>query len=387
MKRKYTILLSLAILLIAGVVAWIIFLTEPTAQREAATRQTAMLVKTISVEKGSYQPAFQALGTVRPAKEIILSPRVSGEIIELSKNFVPGGHVKKGEKLIQIDPSDYQNTIQQRKSEIEQAKADLNMEMGRQRVAQKDYELSEQTLTGAEKALVLRKPQLNTARAQVRSAEAALEQARLDLQRTTIVAPFDAHIVAREVNLGSQVSRGQTLAQLVGLENYWVEATLPLSKMQWITFPENDKSAGASVEIRNRTAWSPEIFREGRVFRMIGSLEDQTRLARFLIEVENPLSKKPPLMLGEFVENTIKGDSISDVVKLNRDYVRKNNTVWVMENDKLAIRDVQIIVKDATHAYIEKGLNDGDSVVVTNLSTVSDGAPLRLESDTATSKQ
>lgn len=387
MKRKYTILLSLAILLIAGVVAWIIFLTEPTAQREAATRQTAMLVKTISVEKGSYQPAFQALGTVRPAKEIILSPRVSGKIIELSKNFVPGGHVKKGEKLIQIDPSDYQNTIQQRKSELDQAKADLNMEMGRQRVAQKDYELSEQTLTGAEKNLVLRKPQLNTARAQVRSAEAALEQARLELQRTTIVAPFDAHIVSREVNLGSQVSRGQTLAQLIGLENYWVEATLPLSKMQWITFPENNKSAGTSVEIRNRTAWSPEIYREGRVFRMISSLEDQTRLSRFLIEVENPLSKKPPLMLGEFVENTIKGDSISDVVKLNRDYVRKNNTVWVMENDKLAIRDVTIIVKDATHAYIEKGLNDGDSVVVTNLSTVSDGAPLRLESDTATSKQ
>jgi len=386
MKRKYTILLSLAILLTAGVVAWIIFLTEPTAQREAATRQTAMLVKTISVEKGSYQPAFQALGTVRPAKEIILSPRVSGEIIELTQNFVPGGHVKKGEKLIQIDPSDYQNTIQQRKSELSQAQADLNMEMGRQRVAQKDYELSEQTLTGAEKDLVLRKPQLNTARAQVRSAEAALEQARLDLQRTTILAPFDAHIVSREVNLGSQVSIGQTLAQLVGLENYWIEATLPLSKMQWITFPENNTSVGASVEIRNRTAWSPEIYREGRVFRMIGSLEDQTRLARFLIEVENPLSEKPPLMLGEFVENTIKGDSIFDVVKLNRDYVRKNNTVWVMENAKLSIREVDILVKDATHAYIEKGLYDGDSVVVTNLSTISDGAPLRLESDTTTNQ-
>ncbi|MGM0565771.1 MAG: efflux RND transporter periplasmic adaptor subunit [Bacteroidota bacterium] len=386
MKRKYTILVSVAILLIAGVIAWIIFLTEPSAQREAASRQTAMLVKTISVEKGSYQPAFQALGTVRPAKEIILSPRVSGEITELSKNFVPGGHVKKGEKLIQIDPSDYQNTLQQRKSELKQAQADLNMEMGRQRVAQKDYELSEQTLTGAEKDLVLRKPQLNTARAQVLSAETALEQAKLDLQRTAIKAPFDAHIVSREVNTGSQVSRGQTLARLVGLENYWVEATLPLSKMQWISFPENDKAPGSLVQVRNRTAWLPDMYREGRVFRMIGSLEDRTRLARFLIEVENPLRKNPPLMLGEFVENIIKGDSISGVVKLNRDYVRKNNTVWVMENAKLSIRDVQIVIKDANHAYIEKGLHDGDSVVTTNLSTVTDGAPLRLEADTTSNQ-
>ncbi len=383
MKRKYTILLSLAILVIAGVIAWIIFLTEPTAQREAASRQTAMLVETIPVEKGSYQPAFQALGTVGPAKEIILSPRVSGEIIELSKSFVPGGYVKKGEKLLQIDPSDYQNTLQQRKSELNQAQADLIMEMGRQRVAQKDYELSEQTLTGAEKDLVLRKPQLNTARAQVQSAESALEQAKLDLQRTTIKAPFDAHIVSREVNLGSQVSPGQTLARLVGLEYYWVEATLPLSKMQWITFPENNRNYGASVQVRNRTAWPPEQYREGKIFRMIGSLEDQTRLARFLIEVKNPLRKKPPLMLGEFVENIITGDTISGVVKLNRDYIRKNNTVWVMEDAKLSIRNVRILVKDATHAYIEKGLHDGDSVVVTNLSTVTDGAPLRLETDTS----
>jgi RND family efflux transporter MFP subunit len=260
------------------------------------------------------------------------------------------------------------------------------MEMGRQRVAQKDYELSEQTLTGAEKDLVLRKPQLNTAKARVSSAESSLEQAKLDLKRTTILAPFDAQIISREVNVGSQVAPGQTLVRLVGLKNYWVEATLPLSKIQWITFPENDGKTGAPVQIRNRTAWPPELSRKGRIFRMIGSLEDQTRLARFLIEVDKPLSKKPPLMLGEFVESTIQGDALSGVVKLNRDYVRKNNTVWVMAEDKLSIRNVHIVVKDATHAYIDKGLQDGDQVVITNLSTVTEGAPLRLESDTTSNQ-
>ena len=99
MKRKYSILISLAILLIAGVVAWIIFLTEPTAEREAAAKETAMLVETKAVEQGTYRPAFQALGTVKSTKEIMLSPRVSGEITELSENFVPGGTLRKVKSL------------------------------------------------------------------------------------------------------------------------------------------------------------------------------------------------------------------------------------------------------------------------------------------------
>ncbi|MCF8232181.1 MAG: efflux RND transporter periplasmic adaptor subunit [Bacteroidales bacterium] len=389
MNKKTTLLISLAILVVGAVVTLIIFNTEPTAKRGGATKQTAMLVNVTEAERGTFNPTIVAMGSVKPSQDIILSPRVSGEIIARADEFVPGGYVEKGELLLRIDPSDYKNTLQQRKSELQQARADLNVEMGRQNVAQKDYQLIDETLSGENKDLVLRKPQLNAARSRVKSARAAVEQAQLELDRTSIEAPFNAQILSRSVNVGSQVSPGQDLGRLVGLDNYWVEATVPVSKLRWLSFPGENTSRGSEVMIRNRSAWPDDQFRKGYLYRLVGSLEDRTRMARVLINVPDPLGYKsdkeslPVLMLGSYVEASIKAGEISDVIRLNRDYVRKNETVWVMEDEKLRIRDVKILLKDAHHAYISEGLEEGERIVTTNLSTVVDGAGLRLESDTS----
>jgi len=377
----------------------LIFSTEPTAEQAGATRATPMLVDVIDVEKGNYRPTIQAMGTVRPSQEVNLSPRVSGEVESLSDAFTPGGYIEKGEQLLQIDSSDYRNTLEQRKSELRQARADLNIEMGRQDVARQDYQLFADTLSEENKSLVLREPQLESARSSVESAQAAVDQAQLDLDRTTIEAPFNAHILTRNVNMGSQLSTNETLGHLVGLDNYWVEATVPVSKLRWITIPEGNEQNGTEVRVRNRTAWPPDTYREGSLFRLIGTLEDQTRMARVLVRVPDPQAYKtddpdvPRLMLGSFVEVHIPADELEDVIRLNRNYVRDDDTVWVMDEGELNIRDVEIIFRDARYAYIESGLSGGDRIVTTNLSTVSDGAPLRLEgsgntaSDTSSTSQ
>lgn len=384
MSKKKTILISLGVLLAGAAMILLIFNTEPEAQRTGATKETAMLVNTIQVEKGNYTPAISAMGTVMPSQDITLSPRVSGEIIELSENFTPGGYVEEGEMLLQIDPADYRNALQQRRSELEQAKTDLTIEMGRQNVARQDYELLDDSLTNENKALVLREPQLNATRSDVQSAEAAVEQAELNLERTTIRAPFDAYILSRNVNVGSQVTPSDNLARLVGLETYWVETTVPLSSLRWIDIPQNG-NGGSPVTIRNRTAWGEGEYREGNLFRLVGALENETRLARVLIEVPDPHGylqendNQPRLMIGAFVEANIQAQELQDVIRLNRDYIRQDDTIWVNENDTLRIRDADIMFRDANYAYITEGLDDGEQVVTTNLTTVVDGSPLRVE--------
>jgi len=399
MSWKKTLFVSIGILAIAVGVIVLIFSTEPTAEQAGATRATPMLVDVIDVEKGDYRPTIQAMGTVRPSQEVNLSPRVSGEVESLSDAFTPGGYIEKGEQLLQIDSSDYRNTLEQRKSELRQARADLNIEMGRQDVARQDYQLFADTLSEENKSLVLREPQLESARSSVESAQAAVDQAQLDLDRTTIEAPFNAHILTRNVNVGSQLSTNETLGHLVGLDNYWVEATVPVSKLRWITIPEGNEQNGTEVRVRNRTAWPPDTYREGSLFRLIGTLEDQTRMARVLVRVPDPQAYKtddpdvPRLMLGSFVEVHIPADELKDVIRLNRNYVRDDDTVWVMDEGELNIRDVEIIFRDVRYAYIKSGLSGGDRIVTTNLSTVSDGAPLRLEgsentaSDTSSTSQ
>ena len=393
MNWKKTAFISLLILLGGAAVTALVFMTEPTAERSGATRETAMLVEVLSAEQGDYRPTIRVTGTVRPAQDIILSPRVSGEIISRSETFIPGTDVSRGEALLQIDPSDYENTLRLRESELRQAEASLKIEMGRQDVAEQDYQLLDENLSQENEALVLREPQLNSARSRVEAARAAVDQAELDLRRTTIRAPFDAHILSRSVNVGSQVSPGQTVGRLVGIEEYWVEATVPLSQIQWLAFPGPDDDEGAEVLIRNRTAWTENQYRTGYLLKMLGALEEQTRLVRVLIAVPDPLAlnqsspDQPALIIGTFVEAAIQAKEIPDVIRLNRDYVRKNETVWVMENEELRIRDVDILFNDADHAYISSGLKENDQVVTTNLTTVVDGAALRVAGSDTGSNQ
>ncbi len=389
MNKKKTLLICLMILLVAGAVTAFIFLTEPTASQGGATKETAMLVDVIKVQRGSFQPEIVATGNVQPSKDIMLSPQVGGKITRITGAFTPGGFVKEGEVLLQIDPADYQNILKLRKSDLRQAKADLVIEQGRQDVARQDYELVDEMVSMENKELVLREPQLNAVKARVEAAEAAVNQAELNLWRTTLRAPFDAHILGRNANLGSQVAPGNNLGRLVGMDEYWVVVTLPLSKLPYLSLPR-DGQKGSEVRIIDRKAWKEGAYRTGYVFQLVGALEDQTRMARLLVSVPDPLAYQhdslPALMINSFVETRIYADEITDVVRLSRDYLRENETVWVMEDSKLRIREVNVAFMDAQYAYLSDGLQDEDQVVTTNLSTVVDGAPLRTSESTATAR-
>ena len=382
-------------ILIAGIaITTLIFSTEPEAKTEGASIETAMLVDVITIKVGSYEPTISATGTVQPVEDITLSPLVSGQIINRDPAFTPGGFVKKNQPLLQIDPSDYRNTLELRKSELLQSKTTLDTEMGRQQIAEQDLMLitndslfKDNPLSADERQLILRQPQLNAVKATIVGAKASVDQAQLNLERTTIRAPFDAHILSQNVTAGSQVGPGDDLGRLVGTEYYWVTATVPVSKLQWLHFPENDKDRGSEVLIKNSTAWPEEQYREGYLDKEIGALDGQTRLARVLVKVADPLAKntdlegKPKLMIGTFVEVDIQANKLDNVVRLSRDYIRSNATVWVMKEGKLEIREVDIVLTDNDYAYIRKGLEEGEQIVITDLSTVSNGIGLRTRSE------
>jgi RND family efflux transporter MFP subunit len=378
----FTIMVILG--LAAGLIAWI-YSSEPEAQREGATKQSAMLVDVQIVRRGNFVPRITGLGTVEAAQNIILSPRIEGRVIEISENFLPGGFVNKDDVLVKIDPSDYQNSVQQRESELQQARSDLEIELGRRDVAKREYELLGKKMKDVDKALVLREPQLASARASVLSAQAALNQARLELERTSIEASFNAQILTRNVNVGSQVEPGMGLARLVGIDEYWVIVTVPLAKLDQIAFPQNGEK-GAPVRVVNRTAWPEGIYRQGRIKRLIGALDEQTRLARVLVSVSDPLALKegtkgPKMIVGTVVQAVIEGRPLPNVFRINRDHLREGNTLWVKKDGKLEIRDAVVVFQDKQYAYLSKGLHDGDQLVTSNLATVAQGALLRTESE------
>jgi len=90
-----------------------------------------------------------------------------------------------------------------------------------------------------------------------------------------------------------------------------------------------------------------------------------------------------PLILGSFVEARIEGRPVEGAVRLPREYLRADDTVWVMQDGALDVRDVRIEVRDQQYVYVSEGLEDGDRVVTTNLTTVVDGAPLRTAEESS----
>ncbi|NHE58813.1 efflux RND transporter periplasmic adaptor subunit [Cyclobacterium plantarum] len=387
MTKKKTVWISLALVAGSILVALIFFWTAPEAEMEGASKTTAMLVDVVQAEKGDFSPTVVATGIVQPATDISLSNQVGGEITRIAPQFLPGAYVNKGDLLLQINPADFENTLMLRKSDLALAESNYKVELGRQDVAQKDYELIGDELSVENRDLVLRKPQLEAAKANVAAAEAAVNQASLDLERAGIRAPFDAHILSRNVNLGSQIPPGSDLGRLVGIEEYWVVANVPLSKVNWLDIEENTDGLGAPVKIVHPAAWEPGQFRQGRVSRLVGALDNQTRLARVIIGVEDPLVRlkpdpeKPPLIIGTFVEVQIEARKLEDVTRLERQYIRPGNTVWVMQDGELQIKQVSILFEDQDYAYINEGLEDNAQVVATDLATVVDGSPLRLDED------
>lgn len=388
MSWKKTLITSVLILFGSVAVLGLIFSTEPEAERSGLAKESAMLVQVETVEKGTFNPIITATGTVQASQEIMLGARIEGEVMYRSPEFVPGSFVEKGDILVQIDSTDYVNELMQARSELRQAESALQREMGLQEAAKREYALLDDSLSEPNRALVLRQPQLLATRAQVEAAQATVNQAQLNLDRTTIRAPFNAYILDQYVNTGSLVSPGENIGQLAGIDTYWVEAAVPLNKLRWFNFQEAGE--GSPVQIRSRTAWDEEEYREGNLFKMLGSLENETRMAQVLVEIQDPMSVQPGnedlprLIIGSFVETNIQGKALNDVVMVNRDHIRSNETIWVMEGDSLDIREVEIQFQDSEFAYVSSGLEDGDRVVTTNLANVTQGAPLRFEGEANT---
>ncbi|MFT5240778.1 MAG: RND family efflux transporter MFP subunit [Candidatus Promineifilaceae bacterium] len=380
--RRHIYLTLLACGMIGAIAAGLIILiqnTEPTAQRVSATRKSAALVETLVVSNGTYRPVMAVLGTVDAERKIVLSPRVSGQVISLAPEMTPGGFVRAGQRVLTIDPADFENTLVMRESDVRSAEALLQIEQGRRIVAEKEFALLDQEIGAGNRALVLREPQIASAQAAVASAKAALKQARLALARTNVEAPFDAQILSRNVNIGSQVSPGDALAHLVGVETYRVVTSLPLSDLDRLTLPQGGQ-LGARVRVRHRTAWASGVYREGHLETVIGTVDQHTRLARVLVAVDDPLSRNgdaPPLVLNTVVEVQIEGREIANVVRLDRQWLREGNTVWLFVDETLEIRVVEIAFEDAQYAYINAGLADGDAIVTTTLATAAPGIGLK----------
>ncbi|WP_027721071.1 efflux RND transporter periplasmic adaptor subunit [Maridesulfovibrio zosterae] len=376
-------IVPLLILIMAVIGAKALIQNKPVARKKAPVA-SAPLINVAKLNTGDYQIWTPVMGTVEAAREISLEPQVSGRVISVSDTFIPGGYFEKGAEILRIDPLDYELAVKEQAAVVTDAEYNLKVESGHQRVAGREWKLLKKSSGGTsqEAELALRKPHLQKAEADLASAKAKLKQARTDLARTRVKTPFACMVVSKDADLGAQLSLNESIATLVGTDEFWVMVSVPVDRLTHIKIP-TAKNGFIGSKARIFTGIAEDSHeREGQVLRLLPSLESKGRMARVIISVKDPLNlhggNANPLLLGSYVNVSIDSGILKNAVAIPRSAVRDNNTIWIMlDNGTLDIRKIEPVWRDQDYVYLAKGIAAGEKLVITDISAPLQGMNLR----------
>jgi len=343
---------------------------------------TAQPVEVVEAQPRAVSAVVQATGTVEAARSVVLTPEVSGRITFVDDRLLPGGTFDEGETLLRIDARDYRAQLAADEARLAQARLELSLEEKRQLTSEREWELLGDQ--GADSRLALRKPHLEVAQANVRSAEAAVERSRKNVARTSLRAPFNAVVVSENAEVGQVASaQSQQLVTLVGTDAVRVVVSVPVERLSALQIPGFNAQEGSRARVVQERSGAPDVVHEGRVTGVSGQLDAQTRTASVIVRVPEPRTGQEPLLPGSFVNIDLIGRSLDGAVPVPRQALAGADRIWVVEDGKLVARDVTVGWRTEDEVYITDGLQGGDQVVVQPPSTPVQGMPVVPEQQVA----
>ncbi|ASI93070.1 efflux RND transporter periplasmic adaptor subunit [Vibrio mediterranei] len=357
-KRSIKWILPFAIL---GVAAGGFMLVEQTAPEIEDQKQvdTVPRVKTQILKAENHQVQISSFGEVVPLERTALSTQVSGEVTSWHPNFVAGGVVKRGEILFTIEKDNYQAAVLQAQAQLAQAQAALIEERAKAKVAERQAKKIKDTQVSD---LYLRIPQVLSAEASVKSAQAALSRANRDLANCEVEAPYDALVVSRSIGVGQYITSGAQVAELNNIES--AEVMVPIAGFDAPFLPDNIVGVKADVISKGRT----NSVRDGVIMRDLGVVDSATRMANLVIRIKDPYAlttDAKPLPFGSYVEVVFNGKQIPNLFKVPQELVT-DERVWVVDQeDKLVPKSVHVLREEQANFFIDSGVKTGDELVLT----------------------
>ena len=384
-RRLLNLFLSLLIIVLGLVVATYVTHKAPKAQKRAPVK-VIPVVEVQVVQPGEHRIMVPAMGTVVPAREVVLKAQVSGKVLSLHPEFIEGGYIKENAEILQIDPEDYELTVTLAEAKVKDAESGLELAEEEANAAKEEWRLlykDDADTNGKPPPLAAKEPQLAAAQARLKAEQAELKKAELDLKRTSVRAPFNGIVRTKSVEVGSLVTPQDPLAELVGVDKYWIQVSVPVDYLKWISVPNRKGKKGSQVRVVHQSGYE----RTGEVIELLGDLETEGRMARILVAVMDPLGLKDsrettrPLLIGEYVRVEVEGSQLTQVFRIPRIALREDDTVWLVgEDSTLDIRPVTTIWRDTQTVFLDQGLNPGDRVIVSDLAAPVEGMKVQVES-------
>ncbi len=362
--------LAPVLIIILSIALLIALASMRTPPPERPPQSAAELIEVQTLNPAPMQLNVHSQGLVTPKYTTDLVAQVSGEIVSLAPAFERGGIVKKGELLASIDPTNYEVALENAKANLASAEAGLEQEQAQSEVARVEWEdINDRPAP----ALGLRKPQLAQAEAQLTAARAALKQASKDLERTKIIAPYDALVAERDVSLGTFVNVGSNMGQVMDVSLAQVRLPIAESEFRFLV----DDGVGSAVTLR-----SGEQQWQARVVRGEGVVDSDTRMRYLVAELADPYQlvsarDASKLTFGTYVVAEVEGIELASGVTVLRSLVR-DGQLPIYDDGVLELRDVTIIREEQGQAVISEGINAGDQLIKTALDYPVPGMALEI---------
>lgn len=304
--------------------------------------------------RGSISSTYTATATLRVEAEAEVLARVSGVVQRLRAE--EGDDVRDGAPLLQIENDEYRLRVKQAEARTANLRARFERMQGM-----------------ADKSLVSQE-EFDTAEADLASAEADEELARLELGYTTVRAPFTGRVVERLVDPGQNVSVGTPLFRIADFVPLLAEVHVPSKEFRRL-----------QTEQRVRLALdSDDTDLQGRITRVSPVIDPSSGTIKVTIEIdEYPETTRP----GDFAEVHIVTEMREDRVLVPRVAVvseKGEEIVYVEKDGSAERRVVETGFTDDVHVEIVVGVEAGEAVVVKGQRSLRHGQPVRVLQDDGT---
>lgn len=374
LKAVLSFVAVIVVFILTGVAISILNATKPEAEKKESVAVALPQVAVAEVLRREGRTLITAEGVVESGRVVTLSAEVGGKIVELSPRLTAGGQVRAGELLARIEMADYRAALEQAKSAVADAALAVEQEQAKRAQALRDWE---QLGQGEPSDLLVRKPQLASAKARLESAKAEVERAQRNVERTVIRAPFDAVVREEAVEIGANLVPGAQLVTLFSPTELEVELPLKLEDYAVLRREESGQPVG-EVTLRAQLG-AQNMEWQGEIVRTSGEVARGALTAGVVVEIapgKEGEALPPP---GLFVNAVLEGDEVAGLV-VPRESVRDGNRVVIVKEDQtIEFRELTIVRTTPESVLVSGGVEQGERVVLTRLNNAVGGMEVEVQ--------
>lgn len=365
-------ILPFIVLTAMGAGAWLVLTNPPEVNRSPRPAKPAMSVAVETIQPQDYQITINRYGRVQARQRTTLTAEAAGEVIYVAPELRAGGRFAQGTLLLQLDDARYRAELSIAQATLTESLQNYADQQAQAEQAAQAWRLSGQEGEPSER--VLRKPQLKAAAAQVESARSSVRLARLSLDKTRVIAPFDGQVASVSLEQGQAISSGSEIATLIANRLPEIEVSLHQSDLAYLALdqqPEATVIDGASQYsarlTRTAAELNPDNLQLAATLNLIGTAVDAT---------EPMLAQQP--RVGDLLQAQIQGRQLQDVIVVPNQAVYQSRYVYKVVDGRLQRQEVTLGWQDDDFSVVQQGLQPGDQLVLTPLGQVASGTLVSL---------